>query len=685
MGSDHDERQNLTNQLAHETSPYLKQHQDNPVDWHPWGDAALLTAKQEHKPIFLSIGYAACHWCHVMAHESFENEHTAQIMNENFINIKVDREERPDLDDIYMQAVVMLTGQGGWPLSVFLTPDLKPFYGGTYFPPEPRHRLPSFNQVLLSVSDTWQNNPDAIYGNANILTREILNNQIHQDGINQNPNMDEIVNNLHHAYDWQTGGWGNAPKFPQPMIVEFLLHRAKLGDSKAQQMVNHLLDKMALGGMYDLVGGGFHRYSTDRHWLIPHFEKMLYDNAQLALVYLHAYALTGHQFFLAVVNKTLSFIQEELTDVSGGFFASMDADTPEGEGSYYAWSINDLKQALSTASYSILQTATNVSTQGNFADNLNVLQLRSELAIDTNQATLQTTELDHILSQLKQYRDRRTPPEKDKKIITEWNALAIRAFSEAGLVLNRKDYLLTAKKAADFLLENLLTPDRNLYRIWCEGKPSQPGTLADYSGFIIALLSLYVIDFDPIFINYSQTIFELMKNNFSSQDDLYYDTAGHVTNLIVRPRNLQDNAIPSGNALAAHVHWMLSNYAHDTSFHDLTERMIRQAGKQINHYPTSFGYWLQVASLIGSDSKQIALVTDQSLSSLQPFLDGYRQGYRPDSVIAAFHGDLPTNTPVPHILDGRKTIDGQPTAYVCQGFVCQAPTTDIKQFLAQLE
>jgi hypothetical protein len=672
----------MVNHLANETSPYLQQHKHNPVDWYPWNETALARAKEEQKPIFLSIGYAACHWCHVMAHESFENPHTAQILNDHFISIKVDREERPDLDEIYMHSVVMLTGQGGWPLSVFLTPDLEPFYGGTYFPPIPRHGLPSFNQVLSSVIDTWNNNPDAIRNNARILTDEIAKQHSQLAQSDQPPDLTAIVNRLHRAYDWQTGGWGRAPKFPQPMLIEFLILSAQTGNAKAKELVTHILAQMAQGGMYDLVGGGFHRYSTDAHWLIPHFEKMLYDNAQLALAYLHGYALTGEPRFLEVTHATLAFMQREMTHPQGGFYASMDADTPEGEGRYYAWQVDELKEVLTQEQFDLLQELTNITTQGNFEEDLNVLQLKDTVNAASPE---QRAQLKDIFNKLRIVRDRRVQPGKDEKIITEWNAMAIRAFAEAGLLLGRTDYMQTAKKGLDFILENLRTPDGRLYRTWRDGKASQPGTLADYGALIAGLHAVYIIDFDPALFQQMRSLFTYLQADFAADGGLYYDSAAHVPNLVVRPRSLQDNATPSGNAQAVFAHWLIANYEHQPDHLDLINRMLLGVSKSMQDYPTSFGYWLQVAGLLTYNTRQIALISQADLNSLAPFLEIYRSKYRPFDLIAARVGELNTQTAPPALLNDRSTIHGEPTAYVCHGFVCQAPTTNPEVFRQQLQ
>lgn len=679
----------MTNRLSTESSPYLLQHKDNPVDWYPWNDAALSRARQEVKPIFLSIGYSACHWCHVMAHESFEDPHTAQILNENFISIKVDREERPDIDDIYMQAVVLLTGQGGWPLSVFLTPDLKPFYGGTYFPPQPRHGLPSFTQVLQSIIDTWHNQPESISTNAEILTSAIQKQQTLQEEPGEQLDIAAIVDRLAATYDWDTGGWGHAPKFPQPMLIDFLIQQALTGNQKALQTADHLLDQMASGGMYDVVGGGFHRYSTDAHWLIPHFEKMLYDNAQLALVYLHAYALTGKTTFLDVTNATLDFIQKEMSGPEGGFYASIDADTPEGEGRYYAWQVDELREVLSPGELNMLNQYFEISAQGNFEHGLNILQYKraaKDIPSALNQAEgHQSISFHKLFDKLRAARAKRTPPLKDQKAITEWNALAIRAFAEAGILLDRSDYLRTAEESAQFILNNLISTEGKLYRTWHNGTASQPATLADYAGLIAALNAVYTIAFDQQYFQSIRMLFENMQNIYGSQDSLYFDAGADVQDLIVRPRNLQDNAIPSGNAMAAYVHWLMANYDHDPAHMNRSSQMLAQVGKLASAYPTSFGFWLQVAGLSTQPTQQIALVSNDDLQSLGPFLSIYRKAYRPFTVLAANYADLASKSGLPAILDDRPTLNGLPTAYVCQSFSCRAPVSKPRDFEEQLD
>jgi len=678
----------MPNHLAGETSPYLRQHQDNPVNWYPWGEEAFTLAVKEHKPIFLSIGYAACHWCHVMAHESFEDPKIAAILNENFISIKVDREERPDLDAIYMEAVVLITGQGGWPMSVFLTPQLKPFYGGTYFPPHPKYNMPSFEQVLLSVIDAWRNRKEGILNNADTLTQALQNQHANGDTLDGEIDLEAVVDKLYQQYDWQYGGWGNAPKFPQAMVIQFLVQQAYQGNAKAKTLVKDCLTQMALGGMYDLVGGGFHRYSVDAHWLVPHFEKMLYDNALLASTYLHAFAVTKEPFFRQIAEETLEFLQSEMSHPDGGFYASLDADTPDGEGRYYTYQYLSLKQVLSPSQLDFLVQVMDIQLTGNFEENLNILRLKEDpsklsaklgMSFDSFQNKIQK-----IFSDLRALRDKRIPPGRDEKVITAWNGLSVLAFAEAGMLLKRDDFKKIAIKTIAFLINNLRLENGRVFRSWSQGKASQPGTLADYAGLICALHAVFQIDFSPEYFQMMQSLFQTLKDEFSSDQALYYDAASLVSNLIIRPRNLQDNAVPSGNAFAAHVHWLFSQYQHGSENEETLQEMLANVRSMVQKYPTAFGYWLQVIDLSGQKPSQVALISESDIDSLQPFLEIYHSQYRPYSLIAAKTKAAARKDVLPGFIQGRQSIKDKPTAYVCQNFTCQRPTTDPKVFALQL-
>lgn len=678
----------MPNHLVSSTSPYLKQHQDNPVDWYPWGDEAIQRAQKENKPIFLSIGYAACHWCHVMAHESFENPYTAQILNENFICIKVDREERPDLDDIYMQAVVLLTGQGGWPLSVFLKPDMKPFYGGTYFPPSPRFGMPSFKQVLQGIINAWDTNPDGIKKNANVITEAIKSQQSESITGSIPPNLDDVTRRLINTYDWKNGGWGGPPKFPQPMLIEFLIQRALSGDQTAYKLVVHALENMSLGGLFDLVGGGFHRYSTDSRWLIPHFEKMLYDNAHLALTYTHGYALTKNPYFRWVAEKTLNFIQRELSHLQGGFFASLDADTPEGEGRYYSWTIATLRDILSNEETNWLRRNTSLMNTGNFEDGLNVLQLNLPIHEIAEKDKMSVEEainhLELILSKLHASRLKRTPPKADTKIIASWNALAITAFAQAGRLFSNDKYLETARAAGNFILNNLITADGYLMRNWNEDVASQPGTLADYAGTILALRQLYEIDFSPKYYQNMLMIQQNLQTAFSTEGPFYTDTAQNVPHLILQPSNLQDSVTPSGNALACHVHWLLYQLSADITHFDRVTDMLNNLGKMVTQHPHSFGYWLQIAVLAAHPAQQIVLVSPNDITSLSQFIYQIHNVFNPYTVVAAKTNQNQSKYQIPSICQGRYPVDGKPTAFLCENFTCHLPIMEIETFKKKL-
>jgi len=674
----------MPNHLVNETSPYLRQHQHNPVDWYPWGEPAITRARAENKPIFLSIGYSACHWCHVMAHESFEAPEIANILNQHFISIKVDREERPDLDDVYMQAVVMMTGQGGWPMSVFLTPALEPFFGGTYFPPEPRYGMPSFRQVLLSVASAWLEKSKEIANSAQQITESIKSQFAKGAKSKEDFNFKQIIETLNQSYDWQYGGWGNAPKFPPAMLIEFLLQQAWQGDQQSTQMATHLLNRMALGGMYDLVGGGFHRYSVDLQWLVPHFEKMLYDNALLALAYLHGFAISGNPNFGKVAISTLEFIRDELTAPGGGFYSSLDADTPQGEGRFYTWRLTTLKSSLSESEFDLLERTMVISPQGNFEEGLNIIRLKDDInhLADEMELSFESlyAKLEPLLKKLSEQRAKRQTPEKDTKIIVSWNTLAIRAFINAGLLLGREDFISIGRHALDFILEEMVNSNGQLNRVWHEGKANQPGTLSDYAGLILSCHALYEVDFSPQIYETMKDLFGQLQTQFAPDKIYYYDSSSDIEHLIARPSSLQDNAIPSGNALVANVYWLFWNYENDNKDQEQIEEMLGGIAGDANHNPNHFGYWLQIADRHHQKTSQIALVTENSLPALQPFLNRYHRTYHPNSVIAVNHAEINNESDLPNLLEGRTPVQNQPTAYVCQSFTCFAPVTNVEEF-----
>jgi uncharacterized protein YyaL (SSP411 family) len=683
----------MTNNLSKENSPYLLQHAENPVDWYPWGSEALERAKREDKPIFLSIGYAACHWCHVMAHESFEDTQTAAIMNRYFINIKVDREERPDLDGIYMNAVVAMTGQGGWPMNVFLTPQGMPFYGGTYFPPVRRYNMPSFREILQIIAETWVTNRKQLLDSGNQLLHHLRSaNQIAISDQSFNPAItNQATLHLIQTYDWQHGGWGRAPKFPQPMAIEFLLRQALRGNQKAMDVANHALISMARGGMYDIIGGGFARYSTDDQWLIPHFEKMLYDNAQLALAYLHAYLISGNELFRTVTEETLDFILNEmlLLEKDGqnqyaGFFSSMDADSEGEEGKYYTWTLKEIKDSLNPQLASLVIEAYGISQEGNF-EGSNVIQRVKSDEILAQQFGESISEVQNQLEQarsiLKGMRKIRTPPGKDDKILVSWNALALIALTESARYLDRPDYLDIARLVADFLLTELHPGDR-LMRSWRAGRAQHFAYLEDYASLILALLSLYQSDPDVYWFQSALQLNAEMLANYKDPAGGFFDTRADQENLILRPKELQDNATPSGNSLACLALLQLSIFQGNTEWRSLIEPMLSSVQSAAEQYPTAFALWLCAADAFSQSQQEVAILGDPQLPQTSALVRQLWSRFRPYTLAAI--SDFPPASNTPALLQGRSLIDGKPTAYVCQNFSCKLPVTEPADFADQL-
>lgn len=685
----------MSNQLFNENSPYLLQHAENPVDWYPWSEEALEKARREDKPIFLSIGYAACHWCHVMAHESFEDPDTAAIMNEHFINIKVDREERPDLDSIYMSAVVALTGQGGWPMSVFLTPDGKPFYGGTYFPPVRRFNMPAFREVLLGIARNWQEDRSRLIDAGSELTQHLHETQTF--GASSEPlsekYTDEAALRLAQTYDWVNGGWGAAPKFPQPMAIEFLLQRAARGDKLALDMGSHALHAMARGGMYDVIGGGFARYSTDDKWLVPHFEKMLYDNALLSRAYLHAYLLTQNLAFRRVCEETLDFIVREMKSPpvgdgssEGGFYSSLDADSEGEEGKFYVWTPEEISSALSDPQNTeFFLAAYGVTEQGNF-EGQNVLQRALDDFALSERFNLPVDEIPGRLSvlhaQLLLARENRIRPGTDDKVLVSWNALALIAFAEASRYLKRPDYLAVARQNADFLLTELHPGDR-LLRSWRKGHARHNAYLEDYAGLILGLLSLYQSDPDPWWFNSAIQLAEEMLQHFRDEQDGFYDTRDDHGPLVTRPKELQDNATPSGNSLAATALLQLAAYTGRGDWRDLAESMLVSIQGSAVRYPTAFSQWLCAIDFAINPVYEIAVLGEPLDPNTQALTQVIWSRWRPFSLAAISAFPPPQNAPP--LLHDRPLLQDRPTAFVCQNFTCQLPVNSPQQLQAQLK
>ena len=674
-----------TNELIHETSPYLRQHAHNPVQWYPWGQEALQRAREQDKPILLSIGYSACHWCHVMERESFENEDIARIMNDNFISIKVDREERPDLDAIYMNAVQLITGQGGWPLTVFLTPAQVPFYGGTYFPPEDRHGMPGFARVLLSVARAYKDRKAEILRDTTAIIQEIQ--RVNQPVASEEELKTELLGVAAHSimanYDSQNGGFGRAPKFPPSMSLTFLL-RSYLRTEQREllEAVETTLEKMACGGMYDQLGGGFHRYSVDQYWFVPHFEKMLYDNALLSRIYLDAYLVTRNSFYRRIAEETLDYVTREMTSPEGGFYSTQDADSEGEEGKFYVWTPQEVEALLEEKDAALFCQYYDITPEGNF-EGKNILHVPRPASLV---ARLNRTPEDQFLEIIERgrktlfaEREKRVKPGRDEKILTCWNGLMLRSFAEAANALDRDDYKTAAVRNARFVLSKLQR-DGRLLRSYKDGEARFNAYLEDYASMIEALLSLYEATFDPDWIRKARNMAEVLVREFwdSGGVGFYFTGAGHES-LITRPKDLYDNATPSGNSMATSALLRLAKFTGEDSWAEYSRRSLKSMATVMARHSSAFAHLLSALDFHLGRAKEIAVVGDPESQQTREFLRNIFQRYLPNKVVACgLNGDL-------FLLKGRAQVHGAPTVYVCENFVCQAPVTTPEELAGALE
>src|SRR5689334_474111 len=594
------EQAEFTNHLINESSPYLLQHAHNPVDWYPWGEAAFAKAREENKPVLLSIGYSACHWCHVMAHESFEDEDIAQLMNELFVNIKVDREERPDLDQIYMNAVQMMTHHGGWPMTVFLTPDGVPFYGGTYFPPQDRYNIPGFPRVLISVAEAYRDRQNDIAETGASLLNELR--RLSEPSASANAIDTELLDAAYagmvRTYDSLNGGFGGAPKFPPAMALEFLLRSyVRTGNQDALDMVEHTAEKMAYGGMYDQLGGGFHRYSTDSKWLVPHFEKMLYDNALLSRLYLHYYQVSQSPLARETAAGILDYVLREMTNSGGGFYSTQDADSEGHEGKFFVWDLDEIKSVLGEAEASVFIPYYNVTQGGNF-EGKNILNVNPSAERPRAES----------LRKLFDIREKRIKPDRDEKIITAWNGLMLASFAEAGMILDRPDYTEAARRNADFILSNL-TRDNFLLRTWKAGVAKFNAYLEDYAFFIEGLITLYETTGEFRWLKEALALTDRMIEEFWDEENGgFFFTGKSHENLIVRSKDYFDNATPSGNSVAAGVLLRLAVLTGKDDLRNLAVAVFRETADSARRYPSGFGYLLSDVDFLLSTPKEVAIV-----------------------------------------------------------------------------
>ncbi|HEX2172045.1 MAG TPA: thioredoxin domain-containing protein [Dehalococcoidia bacterium] len=672
----------MPNRLAQETSPYLLQHANNPVDWYPWGPEALERAKAEDKPILLSIGYSACHWCHVMEHESFENDQIAALMNENFVNIKVDREERPDLDSIYMEAVQAISGHGGWPMTVFLTPEGKPFYGGTYYPPTDRGGMPGFPRVLLSIANVYRTRRQDVEQSVREILGRVGNSLEFRgsDDALQPAILDDAFRALAQQFDRRHGGFGGAPKFPQPMNLEFLLRTyLRIGDEGARLMAEQTLQAMASGGIYDQLGGGFHRYSVDAEWLVPHFEKMLYDNALLSRVYVQAAQVTGDPFYRRIAEETYEYVRREMTSPEGGFYSTQDADSEGEEGKFFVWKPEEIEAVLGPEAARIFNAFFDVTPRGNFEGHsiLNVPRTLETVAREVGASEEKVREV-VVAGRAKLFaeREKRVKPGRDEKILAAWNGLMLRSFAEAARAFDRDDYRRIAEANATFLLDKL-SRDGRLLRTYKDGQSKLNAYLEDYAMVADGLLALYETTFDLRWFNEARRLVDIMLDQFWDEErGGFYDTSRDHESLISRPKDLFDNATPSGNSVAADVLLRLAALTGSPDYERSAVATIGLVAQAMSRYPTAFGRMLSALDFHLSSKREVAIVGDPDDASTRALLAVTRSAFAPNQVVALRRPDDWEPAGAIMILEDRPDIEGRPTAYVCENYACQAPVTE---------
>ena len=682
----------FTNRLIDETSPYLRQHAHNPVDWYPWGPEALAVAKNEDKPILLSIGYSACHWCHVMERESFENEDIAQIMNRHFVNIKVDREERPDLDTIYMNYVQMTTGSGGWPMTVFLTPSQLPFFGGTYFPPNERYGRPGFPRICQAVEEAYRNRKTEIEASGPDIIQSLqgVNRLPDAEGTPALESLGLAFRNLAQRFDLTHGGFGDAPKFPSSMNLAFCLryyHRTRL--QPALDFVELSLDKMACGGLYDQLGGGFHRYSVDARWLVPHFEKMLYDNALLSRLYLEAYQATGNPLYRRIVEETLDYVRREMTHPEGGFYSTQDADSEGEEGKFFVWTPLEIEAVLGKEDGRLFCLYFDVTHAGNF-EGKNILNIPRPLSVVAAQERVSVDELIAVIERSRRLlfneRERRIKPHRDEKILTGWNGLMLVSFAAAAAVLDRQDYLQVAEKNARFILDRLAR-DLKLSRTWKDQQPKLNGYLEDYATFVEGLLTLFEATGSNFWleqaIHFNETLLDQFWDGPSAG---FYLTGRDHEQLIARVRDFYDNATPAGSSVAVFNLLKLSILTGEGHYRQKAEANLRTMKPALERHPSGFGYLLEASDFFVGPIREIAVIGSQHDSATRDLLQTIYRRYLPNKLVARYDpGSADGSSEIP-LLKGKGPIQGKPAAYVCENYTCQTPVTesaDLEDLLAK--
>jgi uncharacterized protein YyaL (SSP411 family) len=657
----------MANALANETSPYLLQHRDNPVDWLPWGEEALRRASENDRPLLVSIGYSACHWCHVMERESFEDPETAALMNEQFVCVKVDREERPDIDALYMEAVQTMTGHGGWPLNVFVTPEQVPFYGGTYFPPEPRHGMPSWRQVLAAVAEAWQTRNDEIRTTGERMAERLRGGALlaPSDEPITEAALEGAVAGLRSGFDSVNGGWGRAPKFPAASVIEFLLRRDE------RQMSLYTLRAMASGGMYDQVGGGFARYSVDATWTVPHFEKMLYDNALLARAYVHGWQVSGDEILRRTAEETLDWALREMRAPEGGFYSALDADSEGIEGKFYVWTLGELREVLGADADAAIAWF-GATEHGNF-EGTNVLESRGpEPPADVRA---------RVRARLLEARSARVRPGLDDKRLAAWNALMIGALAEAGAVLQRAEYVDAARDAAAFVLDRMRTPEGRLLRTFNAGEARLAAYLEDHAFLLDALLTLYEATFEERWFVAARELADTIVARFAdAENGGFFSTADDHEALVARRKDIDDAPIPSGGSAAAFGLLRLAALTGEADYERHAEGQLRLLSEIAPQHPAGFGHMLQAIDFFLAPTREVALAG--APEEVAPLAAVVRETFRPHLVLAGGPGEGSTAVP---LMEGRAPVDGRAAAYVCERFACQRPVTGTDELRSLLD
>ncbi len=682
----------MPNRLIHATSPYLLQHAHNPVDWYEWGEEALARARAEDKPIFLSVGYAACHWCHVMAHESFEDPAIADILNRHFISIKVDREERPDIDAIYMEAVIAMTGHGGWPMSVFLTPEGQPFYGGTYFPSGDRYGMPGFARVVQAIIAAWADRRDEMRSSATSLTNRLQQSSrlLPAQGDLSPEILDAAFDTLYQFYDNTYGGFGSAPKFPPAMILEFLLrYHHHTRQPAALAMTVHTLRQMAYGGVYDQLGGGFHRYSTDAVWLVPHFEKMLYDNALLARIYLYAWQISAEPLFRQVTEQTLDYVLREMRDAAGGFYSTQDADSEGEEGKFFVWTAAEIKAHLGSDVGELFCRYYDVSEQGNW-EGRNILHVSHDLEALAAEVGMEASELAGVLEQgrakLFAVREQRPKPQRDDKVLAAWNGLMLRALAEAGAALQRPDYLQAARANASFLLQEMQDANGRMFRSWKDGQASLNGYLEDYTVVAEGLVALYQVTWETEWLQAADALLQQVHQHFwDDEHGAAYHTADDHEQLIVRRKDFFDNAEPSGNSAYAEAALRLARLLDRPDYVARSETIFRFMRQPMINQPSGFGHLLSALDYFLRPGREIAIVGSPDDPRTSALRNTVFSRFLPDVVVAGMSPRDPQAPELVPLLKGRTLVHDQPAAYVCQNYACHLPVTTPQALAEQID